>query len=118
MARETQFVGTKALALSIKFLTQSMNLKDTRLMIKPHIEKIVFSFSLPLFVTSQKDMMTFQQDQVEYVRLQVDTYNDMNVKKQLSRFVEKLCALKFGKRGENQQSMHLTNYLNTIGQNL
>ena len=46
--------------------------------------------------------MTFQQDPVEYVRLQVDNRNDMNVKKQLSKFVEKLCALKFGKRGDQQ----------------
>jgi hypothetical protein len=56
--------------------------------------------------------MTFQQDPVEYVRLQVDHGNDLNVKRQLSMFVEKLCGLKFGKRKDgNSMPMHLGNYM-------
>lgn len=118
LKKKTQFVGTRTLALSIKFLTQSMTQKDTRMMIKPHIESILFEISLPLFMTTQKDIMTFNQDPVEYVRLQVDNQNEWNVKKQLAKFVQTLCSLKFGKKGQNQQSMHLSNYLQTIGGNL
>jgi hypothetical protein len=118
MNKETQFVGTRTLALSIKFLTQSMSQKDTRTMIKPHIEKILFEISLPLFMTTQKDILAFQQDPVEYVRLQVDSQNEWNVKKQLAKFVHTLCSLKFGKKSQKQQSMHLANYLQTIGNNL
>lgn len=92
-----------------------MHFKQTRTLIKPYIEKILFQITLPLFVTSQKDLCTFQQDPVEYVRLQVDHCNEFNYKKQLSKFVEKLCSLKWGKRGDQSSSMHLYNYLQTIG---
>jgi hypothetical protein len=57
-------------------------------------------------------------DPVEYVRLQVDHGNDLNVKRHLSTFVEKLCALKFGKKNERKSSKHLGAYLNSIGQTL
>lgn len=95
-----------------------MTLKTTRECIKPYIETILFKISLPLFMATQKDIITFQQDPVEYVRMQVDHNNELNVKSQLSKFVQKLCSLKFGRRGDKSQSMHLTNYLQTIGQNL
>lgn len=118
LKRETQFVGTRTLSLSVKFLSTAMTLKNTRECIKPYIETILFKISLPLFVATQKDILTFQQDPVEYVRMQVDHNNELNVKSQLSKFVQKLCSLKFGRRGDKSQSMHLTNYLQTIGQNL
>ena len=51
-------------------------------------------------MTSQKDLMTFQQDPIEYVRLQVDHQNEMNVKKQMSKFVERLCSLKYGRKAD------------------
>lgn len=84
MLRQSQFVGTRTLALSIKFLTMSMRFKHTRELIKPHIEDILFNISLPLFLTSEKDMITFETDPIEYVRLQVDHQNELNVKRQLS----------------------------------
>ena len=58
----------------------SMACKDTRTLIKPVIEELLFTISLPLFVTSQKDLQTFQEDPVEYVRLQNDCQNEYNVK--------------------------------------
>ena len=72
MQRREQFVGDRCLALSIKFLEMSMSYKATRTLLKPHIETILFNISLPLFVTSQKDMLTFHEDPIEYVRLQND----------------------------------------------
>ena len=72
MQRQTQFVGTKTLALSFKFIGISLKFKETRELIKPAIEPILFNISLPLFVASQKDLRTFNEDPVEYVRMQVD----------------------------------------------
>lgn len=69
LQRTMQFVGTRTLALSIKFVSLNMKFKETRELIKPHIESILFNLSLPLFVTGQKDIFTFQNDPIEYVRL-------------------------------------------------
>ena len=95
-----------------------MKYKETRELIKPHIESILFNLSLPLFVTGQKDILTFQNDPIEYVRLQVDNQNEYNVKRQLSELVEKMCALKYGKKREKKPPVYLNKYLETIAQNL
>lgn len=118
LTRENQFVGTRTLALSIKFLAMSMKFKHTRELIKPHIEAILFRISLPLFVTSQKDLVTFESDPIEYVRLQVDHQNELNVKRQLSLLVEKMCSLRFGKRKAKLAPIHLKSYISTIMANL
>lgn len=114
LSRTTNFVGTRTLALSIKFISLNMKYKETRELIRPKIESILFNLSLPLFVTSQKDMITFQSDPIEYVRLQVDNQNEYNVKRQLSELVEKICGLKYGKRREKRPPVYLQQYLQTI----
>ena len=118
MLRQSQFVGTRTLALSIKFLTMSMRFKHTRELIKPHIENILFNISLPLFLTSEKDLITFESDPIEYVRLQVDHQNELNVKRQLSMLVDKMCSLRYGKRRDNCAPVHLKRYMETILGNL
>ena len=118
MLRQNQFVGTRTLALSIKFLTMSMRFKHTRELIKPHIENILFNISLPLFLTSEKDLITFESDPIEYVRLQVDHQNELNVKRQLSLLVDKMCSLRYGKRRDNCAPVHLKRYMETILGNL
>ena len=87
-------------------------------MVKPVIETMLFNISLPLFVTTQKDLATFQEDPIEYVRLQNDCQNEYNVKTQLSKLVDKMCSLKFGKKKDKLAPMHLKNYMQTIGQNM
>lgn len=52
------------------------------------------------------------------MRLQVDNQNEYNVKRQLSELVEKMCALKYGKRRDKLPPVYLKNYLETIAQNL
>jgi hypothetical protein len=118
MMNEAQFVGTRILTLSIKFICQALAYTQTRELIKPHIEKILFNISLPLFLASEKEMETFNNDPTEYVRLQVDITNECNVKKQLSKFVQSLCSLKYGKKNDKKSSIHLSNYLQVIGTNL
>lgn len=96
----------------------SMRFKHTREMIRPHIESILFNISLPLFLTSEKDLMTFESDPIEYVRLQVDHQNEFNVKRQLSLLVEKMCSLRYGRRKDKQAPVHLKKYMETILGNL
>ena len=52
LSRTTNFVGTRTLALSIKFISLNMKYKETRELIRPKIDAILFNLSLPLFVTS------------------------------------------------------------------
>lgn len=77
-----EFVGTRALSLSLKFLATSLSTRETRAVVKPATEGLL-RLSLPStwqannlicdaplsFVTSQKDLQTFATDAVEYVRL-------------------------------------------------
>jgi hypothetical protein len=57
------------LALSLKFLSISLVNKQTRKVVEAKIQEILFGISLPLFLTSKKDLETFVTDPVEYVRL-------------------------------------------------
>jgi hypothetical protein len=111
-------VGTKTLALSIKVCSASLAFRQARQVIDQHVEKILFEISLPLFMTTQKEITVFNEDPVEYIRLQYSNSNDENVKRQLCHFVEKLCSLKIGKKAQNQTSKHLNKYMETIFSNL
>ena len=87
MLRKTQFVGTKALCLSIKFISQTLMNKNARNMLAPYMEEILFQISLPMFMISEKEYNIFQTDPIEYVRLQIDIRNERNIKIQLANFV-------------------------------
>ena len=113
-SRTKEFVGTKTMAIACKFLGLSLKFKECREMIKSSIQDILFSISLPLFLATEKDLQTFQEDPVEYVRMQVDHLTEYNVKRQLSILVEKICSLKYGKKGDAGASMHLFTYLQMI----
>lgn len=69
MLRKTQFVGTKAICLSLKFITQTLVNRQARLMLEPFIEQILIDISLPMFMISEKEYMIFQSDPIEFVRL-------------------------------------------------
>jgi hypothetical protein len=89
-------------------------------MIKPEIDTILHKIALPLFVCSEKDKNTFEEDSLEFIRLQVDQSGEMNVKTQLSKLVDKICTFKPGrKRDKNPQPpVHLQKFMQTIGENL
>jgi hypothetical protein len=69
------------MAIACKFLGLSLKFKESREMIKPSIENILFNISLPLFISTEKELEVFQEDQVEYVRMQVDHLTEYNVKR-------------------------------------
>ena len=106
------------MALSIKFIVVSIKFQQTRNLIKPQIETILFQLSLPLFCSSQRDVKTFQEDPIEYVRMTADNTNEFYVKKQLSFLVEKMCSLRFGQRKDKNPPMHLMKYIENIERNL
>jgi hypothetical protein len=66
---------------------------------------------------TQKEEMIFQENPVEFVRLQSDN-NDLNVKGQLSLLVQKICALKYGTKKDKLPATNLLNFLQTIQGNL
>ena len=92
-----EVVGPKALANSLKILTLSLRYKQFKLLIQPLIQQILFQISLPLFMISQNEIQQFQNDPIEYLRMQSDNRSQYNVKKQLSYLVEKLCQIKLAK---------------------
>lgn len=106
------------MALSIKFLAQNLHTKQARLAVKPHIDQLLFGISLPLFVASKKDKMIFEHDEVEFVRLQVDFHNEFNIKRQLSKFIERLCSLVQGTRKQKGMAVHFNDYMVSICDNL
>ena len=59
MESRGQFVGTRTLALALKFLTMAMKYSIARQAIKPHIETILMQIALPLFKMTEKDMGIF-----------------------------------------------------------
>ena len=96
MQTTSQFVGSRALAISLKYVALSLKYKPTRDIIKPHFESILVDISLPLFMTSERDFTTFDEDPIEYVRSSLDEKQESCVKRQMSHLVEKICALKMG----------------------
>jgi len=118
LVKQRVFVGSKTLSISLKFIAQSLNYQKTRMMTKPHIESILMDISLPLFICSEKDKKSFAEDPIEYVRLQVDSSGEHNVKVQLSHLFERICNFKFGKRSDKQPPVHLMQYINIINENL
>ena len=81
LLKQSQFVGTRTLCISLKFLGQSFNYSVPRQIVMPHIDTILHKIALPLFVCTQKDLLSFTTDPIEYIRLQVDNSDEMNVKK-------------------------------------
>lgn len=118
LLKQQQFVGTRTLCISLKFLGQSFNYSVPREMVKPEIDTILHNVALPLFVCTEKDKKSFAEDPIEYIRLQVDNSDELNIKKQLSFLVDRICAIKPGKKKEKRPPEHLIKFMQTIGENL
>lgn len=55
LLKQSQFVGTTTLCISLKFLAQSFSFAVPRQLVSQHIETILHKIALPLFVCTQKD---------------------------------------------------------------
>lgn len=112
------FVGSRVLCVSLKFLAQAFHYKVPREIISNEIDTILQTISIPLFVCNEKDKKSFAEDPIEYIRLQVDSSGETNIKVQLSKLVDQLCAWRPGRKRDKQPPIHLINYMQTIGGNL
>lgn len=61
-SRQSEFVGTKTMSIACKFIGLSLKFKESRELIKPSIQNILFNISLPLFIATEKDLETFSED--------------------------------------------------------
>lgn len=52
----------------------------TRKMIEQHINAILFEISLPLMLVTQNEFDLWQENAIEYVRMQMDESNPFNSK--------------------------------------
>jgi hypothetical protein len=79
---------------------------------KPHIESILYEITLPLMMITDKEVQIWGDNQIEYVRLQVDNTNAWNVKRTNQDLVRKICDIRQTRK--NLISSYLTGYLNVI----
>ena len=71
-SRKSQFVGSKLLAYSLKFLQSSTKIKQTMLVVKPFIESILYEHIVPIMMVGETDLALFYDDGIEYIRKQQD----------------------------------------------
>jgi len=71
-SRKSQFVGSKLLAYSLKFVQSSTKIKQTMLVVKPFIESILYEHIVPIMMVGETDLALFYDDGIEYIRKQQD----------------------------------------------
>ena len=81
LARKSQFVGTKTLNSALRFVATALGKAKMRRLCAEHVHTILFELTLPLLLISQNEFTLWDEDAVEYVRLQVDMSNVYNVKR-------------------------------------
>ena len=109
------FVGTKTLCGALKTVQIGLKYNVTRKMIEQHINVILFEISLPLMLISQNEFDLWQENPIEYVRMQMDETNPFNSKILVRTLVKQITGIRKSRKvkvGENLQ-----NYLNILAQN-
>ena len=79
--RKSQFVGTKTLNCSLRFVAIALSKAHMRKICQPHIQTILYELTLPLLLISEYEFQVWSENPTEYVRLQVDNSNAWNVKR-------------------------------------
>ena len=72
--------------------------------------------TLPLLLISQYEFTLWQENPVEYVRLQVDMSNAHNVKRTNQELIKTICNIRQTRK--NKISENLSNYLQLLVDNL
>jgi hypothetical protein len=69
LKRQSNFVGSKALNFSIKYVSKSAKLPVTMAKLKPFIEKLLYEVIVsPIMLLTHRDVTIFKDDPVEYIR--------------------------------------------------
>jgi hypothetical protein len=76
----TKFVGTKTLFYALKTVQISIKNKTTRHFIQDHIHTILFELTLPLMLLTVHEYNEWNENPVEYIRMQVDQSDSYNIK--------------------------------------
>ena len=109
------FVGTKTLCGALRTVQIGMKYNVTRKMIEQHINVILYEISLPLMLISQNEFDLWQENPIEYVRMQMDEKNPFNSKILVRTLIKQITGIRKSRKvkvGDNLQ-----NYLNIIAQN-
>ena len=72
LSRKDKFVGSKCLNQALKFISASTKQSNTMEKLKPYVENILYDTIIPIMFITQKDMTTFNNDPIEYIRNQYD----------------------------------------------
>lgn len=116
LAKRTNFVGTKTLCSALKTVQIGIKYQMTRRQIQEHINAILFEVSLPLMLMSQQEYELWQENPIEYVRMQVDQSNPYNCKSIVKLLVKCICGIKSSRK--QKVSDYLQNYLQVLASNM
>lgn len=69
LKKKTNFVGSKALNFSLKYVSQSTKMKLTMDKLKPFVEKLLYDVIVtPIMLITHRDITVYSDDPIEYVR--------------------------------------------------
>lgn len=109
-------MGTKTLCGALKTVQIGLKYNMTRKMIEEHINVILFEISLPLMLVSQNEFDLWQENQIEYVRMQMDESNPFNSKILVRNLVKQITGIR--KSRKVKVGEYLQNYLTVLASNL
>ena len=68
LQRKDSFVSSKCLRHVIKFISLATQLENTMATLKPYVHRILFDTIIPIMFVTKKDVETFHEEPVEYIR--------------------------------------------------
>lgn len=69
ISKRNMFVGTKTLCSAMKFVHTALKHKNTRVLIKDHIQTILYDITLPMMLLSEHEFELWSENPIEYVRM-------------------------------------------------
>ena len=93
--RKTNFVSFKTLNFALRFIATAI--KNRRLYVtvcQPHLESILYELTLPLLLISPIELQTWNENKIEYVRLQVETNCNWSVKRTNEQLIQTICNIR------------------------
>lgn len=109
-SRKTNFVGSKALNFAIKFVSYSTKMANTMEVLKPFVENILYETIIPILFVTEKEISSFEQDPIEFIRNLYDFTESMfqpkNQVQDLLCYLVAYCSIK-KKKNKNSGKMKL-----------
>ncbi len=101
--RKTNFVGSRALDYSIKFVENACRIPclmtSPQLLLQPYIDNILFETAVPVIIVSSGDAFQFREEPVEFLRREQDSAN--NIKLSMIELIVMICNYKHDKKDDN-----------------